>query len=96
MAAVADLRSVRCRSGTPKPETDHEMATYADPPASIPADPGGARPPRRPGAATVITAVNGTLAGVGGVYASTHSVVITVIAAVAAIALAAIVLIPRR
>jgi hypothetical protein len=40
--------------------------------------------------------VNSTLAGIGGVYASTHSVLITITAAIAAIVLAAIVLIPRR
>jgi hypothetical protein len=50
-------------------------------------------PRRRPGSGALLTLVNGVLAGVGGVYAGTHSVMITVIAAVAAMTLAAMVLI---
>lgn len=44
----------------------------------------------------MLTVVNGALAGVGGVYVSTHSVVITVIAVVMATALAGMVLIVQR
>jgi hypothetical protein len=40
--------------------------------------------------------VNGGLAGVGGVYATTHSVVITVVAGVVAIVLALMVLLFHR
>jgi hypothetical protein len=62
-----------------------------------PAPPVSSPPPRRrPGAGGLLTLVNGVLAGVGGVYVSTRSVVITVIAAVAAIALAAMVLTVQR
>jgi hypothetical protein len=60
----------------------------AAPPASSP-------PPRRLGAGTLLTLVNGVLAGVGSVYIGTHSVLITVIAGVTAILLAAIVMFPR-
>jgi len=64
------------------------------PPASPP--PASPPPPRqRPGAGTLLTLVNGVLAGVGGVYVGTHSVLITVIATVVAIALAAMVLISQ-
>ena len=52
--------------------------------------------PRRPGSGAILTLVNGALAGVGGVYVATRSVLITVIAAVAAIVLAAMVLAGRR
>ena len=57
--------------------------------------------PRQPAAAAaaagagLLTLVNGVLAGVGGVYVGTHSVLITVIATVVAIALAAMVLISQ-
>jgi hypothetical protein len=58
---------------------------------------GSPQPPRRrPGAGALLTLVNGVLAGVGGVYVSTHSVMITVIAAVVAVVLAAMVLIFQR
>jgi hypothetical protein len=58
---------------------------------------GSPEPPRRrPGAGALLTLVNGVLAGVGGVYVSTHSVMITVIATTVAIALAAMVLIWHR
>jgi hypothetical protein len=40
--------------------------------------------------------VNGVLAGVGGVFVGTHSVLVTVIATVAAVVLAAMVLIAQR
>lgn len=65
--------------------------------APVPAPPTSPPPPRRqrPGAGTLLTLVNGVLAGVGGVYVSTHSVLITVIATVVAIALAAMVLISQ-
>ena len=62
------------------------------PPASSPPLP----PRRRPSAGTLLTLVNGVLAGVGGVYVSTHSVLITVIAGVMAIVLAVMVLIFQR
>jgi hypothetical protein len=52
--------------------------------------------PQRPGAGTVLTLVNGVLAGVGGVYVSAHSVLITVIAGIMAITVAAIVVIFPR
>jgi hypothetical protein len=65
-------------------------------PARVPPA-GSPQPPRRrPGAGALLTLVNGVLAGVGGVYISTHSVMITVIAAAVAIALAAMVLICQR
>jgi hypothetical protein len=60
------------------------------------------RPPAQPteppaaqrrhlGAGTLLTLVNGVLAGVGGVYISTHSVLITIIAVLVVIALTIIV-----
>jgi hypothetical protein len=62
-----------------------------------PAPVGDPQPPRRrPGADAVLTLANGVLAGVGGVYATTHSTLITIIATVAAIALAAMILITRK
>ena len=57
------------------------------PPASSPP------PRRRPGAGTLLTLVNGVLAGVGSVYVGTHSVLITVIAGITAILLVGMVLI---
>ena len=63
-------------------------------PASAP--PAGS-PPRGGGwARGRFTLVNGVLAGVGGVYATTHSVLITIIAGVMTIALAAMMLIFQR
>ena len=54
-------------------------------------------PPRRPtGGGTLLTLVNGALAGVGGVYAGTHSVLVTVIAVSAAVVLAVLVLAFQR
>jgi hypothetical protein len=50
----------------------------------------------RPGAGTLLTVVNGVLAGIGSIYASTHSILITIIAGVMAVALAAAVLIFQR
>jgi hypothetical protein len=44
----------------------------------------------------LVGVVNGGLAGVGGVYATTHSVVITVVAGVVAIVLALMVLLFHR
>jgi hypothetical protein len=65
---------------------------------AVPAAPAASsQPPRqRPGAGALLTLVNGVLAGVGGVYVSTHSVLITVIAAAMAIVLAVIVLVLPR
>jgi hypothetical protein len=54
------------------------------------------RPPRRASAGTILTLVNGVLAGVASVFVGTHSVLITVIAAGVAMALAAMVLITQR
>jgi hypothetical protein len=64
-------------------------------PVPTPAQPTEPSPPqrRRPSAGTLLTLVNGVLAGVGGVYVSTHSVLITIIAVLVAIALTVIVLI---
>lgn len=60
-----------------------------------PSGPPAGKPPsqQRTGAGTLLTVVNGVLAGVGGIYVSTHSVLITVIAMVTAAALAVMVLI---
>lgn len=63
---------------------------------AVPQPPASSPPPQRPGAGTVLTLVNGVLAGVAGVFVGTHSVLITIIAAVMAIALAAMVLVPHR
>jgi hypothetical protein len=49
-------------------------------------------PPRRPGTGPILTLVEGVLAGVGGVYVSTRSALVTVIAAGTAIILAAMTL----
>lgn len=53
-------------------------------------------PPQRPGAGTILTLVNGVLAGVGGVFVGTRSVLVTIIAAALAAALAAMVLILHK
>jgi hypothetical protein len=53
-------------------------------------------PRRRPNAGTLLTLVNGVLAGIGGIYASTHSILITLIAWAMAITLAVAVLIFQR
>ena len=54
---------------------------------------GSPQPPhRRPGAGALLTLVNGVLAGIGGVYVSTQSIMITIIASVVAMVLAAMVL----
>jgi hypothetical protein len=58
--------------------------------------PASSSPPKQPSAGTILTLVNGVLAGVASVYVGTHSLVITVIAAVMAITLAAMVLAFRR
>lgn len=60
------------------------------------ASPAHSSPPRRPGAGALLTLVNGVLAGVGGVYVGTRSVLITVIAAAVAIVLAVLVLAFQR
>ena len=64
-------------------------------PVPTPAQPTEPPPPQRrhPGAGTLLTLVNGVLAGVGGVYVSTHSVLITIIAVIVVIALTIIVLV---
>ena len=51
---------------------------------------------RPPGAGALLTLINGVLAGVGGVYVSTHSIVITVIAVATAASVALAVLFSRR
>jgi hypothetical protein len=50
------------------------------------------RPPARPrhDSAGLLNLLNGALAGVGGVYLATHSVVVTIIAGVVAMALASL------
>jgi hypothetical protein len=64
-------------------------------PVPTPAQPTEPSPPQRRhlGAGTILTLVNGVLAGVGGVYVSTHSVLITIIAVLVATALTIIVLV---
>src|SRR5690348_17183811 len=52
--------------------------------------------PQHPSGEAILTLVSGFLAGVGGVFAGTHSVLVTVIAAVASIVLAAMMLIAQR
>ena len=64
---------------------------------AAPVAPASSPPPRRrPGSGAVLTLVNGALAGVGGVYAGTHSVLITVIAAAVAVVLTVLVLAFQR
>ena len=66
-------------------------------PAAPAAAPASSPPPRRRlGTGALLTLVNGAPAGVGSVYAGTHSVLIRVIAAVMAIMLAAMVLAFQR
>jgi heme/copper-type cytochrome/quinol oxidase subunit 3 len=65
--------------------------TAAVPPAGAPSP-----PPRRPGAETVLTLVNGVLAGVASVYIGTRSLAITILAVAMAVILAVLVLIFRR
>jgi hypothetical protein len=57
-----------------------------------------ARPParRRHDAGRLLNLINGALAGVGGVYLATHSVVVTVIAGIVATVLASLTLIHQR
>ena len=62
----------------------------------VPGPPGSPPSSRRPRGGTILTLVNGVLAGVGGVFVGTHSVLVTVIATVAAVVLAAMVLIAQR
>lgn len=69
---------------------DNVVPVASSTPASSPP------PRRRPGAGAVLTLVNGALAGVGCVYAGTHSVLVTVIAAVAAVVFAVLVLAFQR
>jgi hypothetical protein len=47
--------------------------------SAAPAPPPGVPFPQRPGAGTVLTLVNGVLAGIAATYATTHSVLITII-----------------
>lgn len=72
----------------------HTMEPHAstDAPASTPP----ATPPRRAGSASILTLVNGVLAGIGAVYATTRSVTVTLIAGVIAVVLAGLVLILAR
>jgi hypothetical protein len=57
--------------------------------ARVPAKGKAPRPPRgRPNSAALLAVVNGALVGVGSVYLTTHSVLITLIAAAAAVMLA--------
>ena len=59
--------------------------------------PGSSPPGRRgPDAGAVLTLVNGVLAGVGAVYATTRSVMVTGIAVGVAVVIALMVLIFRR
>lgn len=53
-------------------------------------------PPRRPREGSVAALVSAVLAGVGSLYACTHSVVVTLIAAIMSILLTAMMLISRR
>jgi ABC-type Mn2+/Zn2+ transport system permease subunit len=63
----------------------------------VPAPPAGAPPSsRRHDSGSILALVNGVLTGVGGVYISTRSGLITVVAALTAIALTAIVIRLRR
>jgi hypothetical protein len=66
-----------------------------DSPTPVPAPP--TRNPRRPrrglNPAALLAVVNGVLVGVGSLYLSTHSVLITLIAAIAAVALAGLTLV---
>jgi hypothetical protein len=64
-------------------------------PASVPP---ASAPPSSPrhGSGGILALVDGGLAGVGGVYISTRSALITVVAALTAIMLTAIVLLLRR
>jgi hypothetical protein len=56
------------------------------------------RPParRRHNAGGLLSLINGALAGVGGVYLSTHSVLVTIIAAVVTTVLASLIAIHQR
>ena len=67
------------------------MSNTPDVASRLPAD-----PPPRPGAGTILTLVNGVLAGVASVFVGTHSVLITIVAAVVAVTLAAMVLVFHR
>jgi hypothetical protein len=60
--------------------------------------PSASAPPPGPGHGFggILALVNGALVGIGGVYISTRSALITVVAALAAIVLTAMVLLPRR
>ena len=62
----------------------------------VPAKAGDPRPPRGSlNSAALLAVVNGALVGVGSVYLTTHSVLITLIAAAAAVALATLAVIFR-
>jgi hypothetical protein len=79
-------RSSKGAAGRRRPE-----GTLVDNSASALAPPAGS--PRRPGTGALLALANGVMAGVGGVYASTHSAAITVLAAATTIVLAAMALI---
>jgi hypothetical protein len=70
-------------------------ATASD---QVPTPSAGSSPPGRrgPDASAVLMLVNGVLAGIGAVYATTRSIMVTSIAAGVAVALALMVLIFRR
>lgn len=65
--------------------------------APVPAAPSKSpRPPKGgPSTACLLAVVNGALAGIGSVYLTTHSVLVTLIAAVSAVLLARLVLLVR-
>jgi len=63
---------------------------------ATPESPERPSPPRRPGEGSIAALVSAVLAGVGSLYACTHSVLVTGIAAVTVIALVAMMLLTRR
>jgi hypothetical protein len=52
-------------------------------------------PKRRPNTAGLLAVVNGALVGVGSVYLTTHSVLVTLLAAVSAVSLGALAMLAR-
>jgi hypothetical protein len=64
--------------------------------APVPARTKNPQPPKRgPTTAGLLAVVNGALAGVGSVYLTTHSVLVTLMAAVSAVILGGLVLLVR-
>jgi hypothetical protein len=85
------------KSGTRTSRATCEPRTISvDDAAAIPEPRVSSPPLLRPGAGTILTLINGVLAGVGEVFVGTHSVLITITAVVMAIILAAMVLILHR